>query len=39
LVADLLKQARSAKSAKDTKGAKDTKEITREQPAEVDRHR
>ena len=39
LVADLLKQARSAKSAKDTKGAKDTKEITKEQPAEVDRHR
>jgi len=40
LVADLLKQARSARDIKDTKAAKDTKEqdITKE-PAEIDRHR
>jgi deoxyhypusine synthase len=37
LVADLLNQARSARDAKDTKDTKDTK--TKEQPAEVDRHR
>jgi len=39
-VADLLKQARSARDIKDTKAAKDTKEqdITKE-PAEIDRHR
>ena len=40
LVADLLKQAKSARDIKDTKAAKDTKEqdITKE-PAEIDRHR
>ena len=30
---------RSLENTKDTKGTKDTKEITKEQPAEVDRHR
>jgi deoxyhypusine synthase len=41
LIADLLRQARSAKDTKKTKGAKETKGATEltEEPAELDRHR